>query len=106
MVKVESDELALGELANTPIYIPRPLVAGGVHTMKISEYPPQKLHKLHLPNEAMPDQAAGEAPALRKTRPLLSVNPTSPKDPQLGALMIEEGLISEAQLHEALRTQS
>jgi hypothetical protein len=34
------------------------------------------------------------------------VNPTAPNDPQLGTLMLADGLISDSQLLEALRTQS
>jgi type II secretory ATPase GspE/PulE/Tfp pilus assembly ATPase PilB-like protein len=65
----------------------------------------QKLHKLHLPKKAVHDEGAGEAPESRETGPIVSVNLASPKDPQLGTLMLEEGLISDSQLHEALRTQ-
>jgi type II secretory ATPase GspE/PulE/Tfp pilus assembly ATPase PilB-like protein len=73
--------------------------------VKISEYPKQKLHKLPFPIEAVHAGGAGEAPESRETGPTVSANPASPKDPQLGTLMLEEGLISDAQLHEALRTQ-
>jgi type II secretory ATPase GspE/PulE/Tfp pilus assembly ATPase PilB-like protein len=37
---------------------------------------------------------------------MTSVNQSSPNDPQLGTLMLEEGLISDSQLQEALRIQS
>jgi type II secretory ATPase GspE/PulE/Tfp pilus assembly ATPase PilB-like protein len=74
--------------------------------VKISEYPTQKIHKLHVPRDAAHDEGTGTATEFRETRPILSMKPTSPNDPQLGALMLEEGLISDSQLQEALRTQS
>jgi type II secretory ATPase GspE/PulE/Tfp pilus assembly ATPase PilB-like protein len=74
--------------------------------VKISDHPTQKIHKLHVRREAAHDEGTGRATEFRETRPILSVNPTSPNDPQLGALMLEEGLISDSQLQEALRTQS
>jgi hypothetical protein len=74
--------------------------------VKISEHPTQKVHKLHLRREAAYDEAIGRAAESIDTRPILSMNPTSPNDPQLGTLMLEEGVISDSQLQEALRTQS
>lgn len=74
--------------------------------MKISEHPTQKVHKPHLRREAAYDEGTGRAAESIETRPILSVNPTSPNAPQLGTLMLEEGLISDSQLQEALRTQS
>jgi type II secretory ATPase GspE/PulE/Tfp pilus assembly ATPase PilB-like protein len=64
------------------------------------------MHNLHLRREAAHDEGSRRAAESLETRPIISVNPASPHDPQLGTLMIEEGLISVSQLQEALRTQS
>ena len=74
--------------------------------MKISEHLTQKVHKLHLRKEAAYDEGTGTIAESIETRPIVSANPTAPNDPQLGTLMLADGLISDSQLLEALRTQS
>ncbi len=73
--------------------------------MKISEHPTQKAHKPYLSREAAHDQDTGRAAAAMETRLVGQANPSSPNEPQLGSLMVEEGLITDSQLQEALRTQ-
>jgi type IV pilus assembly protein PilB len=73
--------------------------------VKISEHPTQKAHKPYQSREAAHDQGTGRAAAAMETRLVGQANPSSPNDPQLGSLMVEEGLITDSQLQEALRTQ-
>jgi type II secretory ATPase GspE/PulE/Tfp pilus assembly ATPase PilB-like protein len=77
----------------------------GVLTVKISEHLTQKVHKPHFHREAAHDSDTAKAAGSIEISLMASVNPTSPKDTQLGALMVAEGLISDSQLQEALRTQ-
>jgi type IV pilus assembly protein PilB len=77
----------------------------GVLTVKISEHLTQKVHKPHFHREATHDSDTAKAAGAIEISLMASVNPTSPKDTQLGALMVAEGLISDSQLQEALRTQ-
>jgi hypothetical protein len=107
VVNTISKELPRGELRNAPfMYILKHGSLKGILTVKISEHPTQKVHKLHLRREAAYDEDTGRAAESVETRSILSVNPTSPNDPQLGTLLLEEGLISDSQRQEALRTQS
>ena len=54
----------------------------------------------------MRDEVLGRLPESAGTRPTSSAMTVAPRDPQLGALLIEEGFISESQLQEALKIQS
>src|SRR5919109_1779351 len=74
-------------------------------TVKISEHPTQKAHQPYLSREAAHDEGTGRAAAVMETRLMGTAHPSSPNDPQLGSLMVEEGLVTDSQLQEALRTQ-
>jgi type II secretory ATPase GspE/PulE/Tfp pilus assembly ATPase PilB-like protein len=75
--------------------------------VKISERPTQEIYRPQLRREAARDEcSSGRTAQSTETRLNLSTTPASPNIPQLGALLLEEGFISDAQLQEALRTQS
>jgi hypothetical protein len=73
-------------------------------TVKISEHPMQKAHKPYLSREAAHEEGIGRAAAAMETRLIESANLSSPNDPQLSSLMVEEGLVTDSQLQEALST--
>ena len=54
----------------------------------------------------MREEVLGRLPESVVTRPNSSAMTVAPRDPHLGALLIEEGFISESQLQEALKSQS
>ncbi|MGH8070750.1 MAG: GspE/PulE family protein [Candidatus Entotheonellia bacterium] len=74
--------------------------------MKIPDAPTQKVHKPHIQKEAACDEGTGRAAESIGNRLMALGNLSSPNDPQLGTLMVGEGLITDSQLQEALRTQS
>jgi type II secretory ATPase GspE/PulE/Tfp pilus assembly ATPase PilB-like protein len=73
--------------------------------VKTSERPTQEIHRPQLRREAARNEGSGKPAQSTETRLNLSTTAASPNIPQLGALLREEGFISEAQLQEALRTQ-
>lgn len=74
--------------------------------MKIPDALMQKVHKPHIQKEAAYDEGTGRGAESIGNRLMALGNLSSPNDPQLGALMVGEGLITDSQLQEALRTQS
>src|SRR5262245_13212560 len=78
----------------------------GIRIVKVSEHPMQKVQKSY-PRTAVVDGRESDS-ALRplEVRRMASGHPSSVHDPRLGTLMLEEGLITESQLQEALRAQS
>jgi type II secretory ATPase GspE/PulE/Tfp pilus assembly ATPase PilB-like protein len=73
--------------------------------VKSSEHPMQKAHKPPLGGEAAHDESPGRVAESVETKQMALTNQPSPNHPQLGALMVEEGLITDSQLQQALRTQ-
>jgi type IV pilus assembly protein PilB len=95
------------ELPNVPTYI----FQGdgslkGIPTLKISEHPTQTVHKHHIRREVSYDKDIGRAGESIVNRRMGLRDPASPTGPLLGSLMVSEGLITDSQLQEALRTQS
>jgi type II secretory ATPase GspE/PulE/Tfp pilus assembly ATPase PilB-like protein len=74
--------------------------------MKISDHPTQKIQQPYLRRASAHDEGTRRAAESMDPRSMASVNQSFPNDPQLGTLMLEEGLISDSQLQEALRIQS
>jgi type II secretory ATPase GspE/PulE/Tfp pilus assembly ATPase PilB-like protein len=77
-----------------------------MQTVKISDHSTLKVHKPHTRREAAHDENAGRAAESIGNRLMASEELSSTNDPQLGTLMVGEGLITDSQLQEALRTQS
>ena len=73
--------------------------------MKTPDALTQKVYKPHIQKEAAYDEGTGRAESIGN-RSMALGNLSSPNDPQLGTLMVGEGLITDSQLQEALRTQS
>jgi type IV pilus assembly protein PilB len=74
--------------------------------VKISEHPTQKVHLPYLPRETTYDEDTARAAEAIENRHTTAEDRPSPSDPQLGTLMVGEGLITDSQLQEALRAQS
>ena len=74
--------------------------------MKISEHPGQKIHKSPLRRDTAHDEVTDRAAAAIANMQMVPETLSSPDEPQLGTLMIEEGLITDSQLQEALKAQS
>jgi type IV pilus assembly protein PilB len=74
--------------------------------VKISEHPGQKIHKSPLRRDTAHDEVTDRAAAAIANMQMVPETLSSPDEPQLGTLMIEEGLITDSQLQEALKAQS
>jgi type II secretory ATPase GspE/PulE/Tfp pilus assembly ATPase PilB-like protein len=76
-----------------------------IHTVKIIEHPTRTVHKAQVPKEATHNRASvmeGDPIANRQT---VAEAISSSDVPKIGTLMVVEGLITHAQLQEALRIQ-
>ena len=74
--------------------------------MKISEHPTPKIQKLPTRTETTHDEDTGRAAESIGNMLIALENPPCTNDPQLGTLMVGDGLITDLQLQEALRAQS
>jgi type IV pilus assembly protein PilB len=74
--------------------------------VKISEHPTPKVQKLPTRTETTHDENTGRAAESIGNMLIASENPPCANDPQLGTLMVGDGLITDLQLQEALRAQS
>ena len=74
--------------------------------MKISEYPMPRTQKIPTQTETSHDEEMERAAASIGKMLIALLNLPCTDDPQLGTLMISDGLITDLQLQEALRAQS
>jgi type IV pilus assembly protein PilB len=95
----------MGTADDPHIYL-KAQVARGLQSMKISEHPVPKVQNLPAPTETRHDEEREKAAASIGKMLTALENLPSTDDPQLGTLMISDGLITELQLQEALRAQS
>jgi type IV pilus assembly protein PilB len=74
--------------------------------VKTSEHDGQKAQNRLIPSSAASDKVTNRASEGIANIEMMSEALSSSDDPQLGTLMVMEGLISDSQLQDALRTQS
>jgi len=74
--------------------------------VKISEHPTPKVQKLPTQTDTTHDEDTGRAAESIGNMLIALENPPCTNDPQLGTLMVGDGLITDLQLQEALRAQS
>jgi hypothetical protein len=78
----------------------------GIAPVKISEPPMAKVHKLHGRRDTVRDETSDNNAELCLPAPGSSTILIAPHQSHIGALLIEEGCISESQLQEALKIQA
>src|SRR5262245_44234005 len=109
-MKTLSEDLSVGEPHNALSHISQgdELLKGAL-TVKISEHPTHKADKSYRRKEVAHDEDTGRTMGSMESivnGRIKSGDLSSPSDPQIGTLMVGEGLITDSQLQEALRAQS